>query len=90
MRQQPQAARCCTLAALGFWSSIVEITIHVENMNIFPGGAHQRLSRSDHDAAVAADQQRYMPWLLQVGQDTSTDTVPGNPRAGQLLIGGIA
>ena len=81
MRQEPNGARCRTLAALGIWSSIVEITIDVENMNIFPRHARQRLSRSDNHATIAADQQRNMPRLLQVGQDTSTDTIPGDPRA---------
>jgi hypothetical protein len=63
------------------WRSVIEITIDIENMNVFPRDAPERLSRSDHDAAIAADQERNMPRLLQVRHDPRADAVPGDPWA---------
>jgi hypothetical protein len=89
MRQEPHGHGGRTLAALGSWRSVVEITIDVENVNVFPGDAPQRLSRSNHQAAIAADQQRDMPGWRRTGPIRSpTQSQASGP--GQLLIGGIA
>jgi hypothetical protein len=82
MRQEPHGQGGRTLAALGIWRSVVEITIDVENVNVFPGDAPQRPSRSNHQAAIAADQQRDMPRLAQNGPDPLPHAVPGDPWTG--------
>lgn len=77
MGQEPHGAGRRTLAAPGIWRRVVEIAIDIENMNIFRN-AHEGLSRSDHHTAIAADQQRDMHELLQVGLDAIADAVPGD------------
>ena len=81
MRQEPHSAGCRTLATFGIRWRVVEIAIDVENMNIFRSEIHECLSRSDHDTAIAADQQRNVSRLLQIGRDTLADAVPGDPWA---------
>ena len=66
---------------LGIRGSVVEIAIDVENMNISGRTVSESLSCSNHDTAIAADQQRNLPRFLEVGRDTLADAVPGNSRA---------
>jgi hypothetical protein len=42
------------------WSGVVKITVDIENMNVFRAGVLQSLGGSDHNAAIAAEQQRHM------------------------------
>jgi hypothetical protein len=82
MRQQPHRTGRRALAAFGIWRRVVEIAIDVENMNVLSRNTRECLSRSHHDAAIATDQQRDLPGLLQVWLDAIAHAFPGDPRAG--------
>jgi hypothetical protein len=82
MRQQPHCQRSCTLTVRRVRNSVVKITV---NMNV-PAGVHRCLARSDHNTAIAADQQRYMTRLLQVGVTRLLTCSQAIHRPGQLLI----
>src|SRR5882724_6318218 len=96
MGQQPHCQACRTLAARGIWRSVVEVTIYVENMNVLSTTTGERLSCSNHNTAIAADQQRNLSWFLQVRSDAVADAVPRDPRPrpapdrGDRVMGKIA
>src|SRR5580704_8980422 len=49
-------------------------------MNVFRAGVYQSLGGSDHNAAIAADQQRHMSRLLQIRSHPLADLLPRDAR----------
>src|ERR1700693_2915209 len=81
MGQEPHCQRRCTLTACRIWRGVVEITVHIEHMNMFPMDLRQRLNCSDSHAAIAPDQERDLSRFSQEWDDPLTHAVPHNPRS---------
>jgi hypothetical protein len=81
MGQKPHRHRRSASALLRVRRGVVEIAVHVEHVDSLRRSTHERLHGPHHDAAVATDQQRNMPGLLQDRPDTLADTLPGDSRS---------